>query len=168
MPRVSRKIKKKSLGYTKWNINYLRHGAFFDFLPEMEIFREVEAVREAWEIFRDEILYDWIRDKPQYGTGRPGPGTRPWAWWEFDAPELLRRVDGKPHPLENPERIAHLEKMEAEWPGYKERTGKLYFGKTACLFLPDDFEAQYEATFDLLKRHDMLLPGELEMVEAQQ
>lgn len=35
------------------------------------------ALRAAWDSARDEVLAEWIRDHP---------GTRPWAWWRFDAP----------------------------------------------------------------------------------
>ena len=33
--------------------------------------------RELWEHFKDALLADWIATRP---------GTRPWAWWKYDAP----------------------------------------------------------------------------------
>lgn len=35
------------------------------------------SLEEAWESSRGMILPTWIRERP---------GTRPWAWWAFDAP----------------------------------------------------------------------------------
>jgi hypothetical protein len=57
----------------------------------------LEEIRRDWAIHRERLLHWWIFDenKPQgmkpwtfVMTGRPG--TRPWAWWKFDAPEPLR------------------------------------------------------------------------------
>ncbi len=44
-----------------------------------EIFAwEKEARRVAWEDLREGLLADWIEEHP---------GTRPWAWWKYDAPK---------------------------------------------------------------------------------
>ena len=39
----------------------------------------------AWAQIGDEIVEDWIRDKP---------GTRPMMWWRLSAPEPGRTTDG--------------------------------------------------------------------------
>jgi hypothetical protein len=44
-----------------------------------------EDVRAAWGLVRDGLLAEWVRAKP---------GTRPAAWWSYEAPELRRRVGG--------------------------------------------------------------------------
>lgn len=36
-----------------------------------------DRLRTDWLAMRDDLLAAWIRE---------APGTRPWAWWEFDAP----------------------------------------------------------------------------------
>jgi hypothetical protein len=41
------------------------------------------ALRSAWEKSKAEILAEWIDEKP---------GTRPWAWWRYSAPEPRRQV----------------------------------------------------------------------------
>lgn len=41
---------------------------------------------EIWLQYRDRLLAEWIRLHP---------GSRPWAWWEFDAPEERERVGGQ-------------------------------------------------------------------------
>lgn len=40
-------------------------------------FFEEERLGEFWPMLREEILGNWIRENP---------GTRPAAWWRFDAP----------------------------------------------------------------------------------
>lgn len=61
-------------------VAYLESGTY----PEGEAdlwdvltFDRGNAIREAWAAVRDRVLADWIADDP---------GTRPWAWWLFDAP----------------------------------------------------------------------------------
>jgi len=55
-----------------------------------------EEARRDWEANKAELLAYWLQDPiewartnvSQFGYPRPGaPGTRPWAWWWFDAPE---------------------------------------------------------------------------------
>ena len=64
--------------------------------------KEAQA-RADWLEWRDELVQFWTqpppaheaRDAPHgfYNPTPGGPGTRPWAWWYFDAPEP-RRVTG--------------------------------------------------------------------------
>lgn len=63
--------------------------------PEQQA-EAIEEMRRDWAIHRERPLHWWItgEDGPQgmkpwtfVMTGRPG--TRPWAWWDFDAPEPL-------------------------------------------------------------------------------
>ncbi|WP_271167297.1 hypothetical protein [Hansschlegelia plantiphila] len=41
--------------------------------------------RDLWAEFGPAVLKRWIVDKP---------GTRPWCWWKYEAPEQRRRVGG--------------------------------------------------------------------------
>jgi len=159
MPRVNRKRKKKTSGYTTWHVKQLEHGHDWG----NGFGGDVEAIREGWKIFHEQILQDWIRGEPDYRREGPGPGSRPWAWWEFDAPERRQRTDGKTHPFDNPERKLHVQ--ECGGPD-DDLLYKLYHGKPECLCIHDDFFADYESEFDYLQRLDLLLPGELEMVKA--
>jgi hypothetical protein len=54
------------------------------------------AMRADWEELRDEILEwsvfgcdAWPKCPPWVFLLPEGPGFRPWAWWQFDAPEPL-------------------------------------------------------------------------------
>jgi hypothetical protein len=45
----------------------------------------ISSAEEAWEELRDELLPRFVLEHP---------GTRPWAWWRFDAPEPTRQLFG--------------------------------------------------------------------------
>lgn len=42
-------------------------------------------VRAVWDSIGEELLADWLRNHPC---------SRPWAWWEYAAPEPRRRLGG--------------------------------------------------------------------------
>jgi len=44
-----------------------------------------KSTSELWAEFREQVLEWWLKERP---------GTRPWCWWQFDAPERRRRVGG--------------------------------------------------------------------------
>jgi hypothetical protein len=44
-----------------------------------------EELGEKWAEYGAEVLAEWMREHP---------GTRPFAWWRFQAPEPRRRVGG--------------------------------------------------------------------------
>lgn len=54
-------------------------------LAAVEFFQEPDDLREIWKKIRDEILADWVIEFP---------GTRPSAWWKWDAPEPRQRIGG--------------------------------------------------------------------------
>lgn len=90
MPRVTRKAKHRREGITPAHIEQLLTGHdFFNQAFGRTLFHPstpahaYDAMREAWEDLRDELLPAWIAENP---------GTRPWAWWKFDAPEPRRRI----------------------------------------------------------------------------
>ena len=51
-------------------------------LDEYLLARGGDALQSAWRTHRSEILPEWIREYP---------GTRPFGWWQVDAPEPSRR-----------------------------------------------------------------------------
>lgn len=114
-----------------------------------------ERMQADWERHRDALLAEWISVEP---------GTRPYAWWTFDAPERRRRIDGKPHPFDNPERKARIESDRKRYPNSASDPCKLWYGRPGVLMTLDDFEAKYETEADYLRRLGLLLPGEEEMI----
>ena len=79
------------------------------------------------------------------------PGTRPWAWWEHDAPEKTRRcIDGPG---------SHYLAEHEHAPGYNPT--KVSFGLPTCLS-GWDFKnpSRYETELEYLGRLDLLEDGE--------
>lgn len=67
-----------------WHERYLLHGEDPDRgTPGCNFFQFWEwkhrgGCKETWAEHRERLLKAWIRERP---------GSRPWAWWEFDAPQ---------------------------------------------------------------------------------
>lgn len=86
MPRIKRKPHRRRSEWTNLHRAQLLHGrdhlgdAFG--LEDRGTF-DADSAREAWGELGDELVVEHI-------CGHPG--TRPWAWWMFDAPEAMRRV----------------------------------------------------------------------------
>lgn len=187
MPRVKRRTKRRRTGYTDAHIRQLLtgHEWFGDaFGRDDRGTLDVDAMREAWEALRGELLPKWIAEHP---------GTRPYAWWVFDAPERRRRIgtmrplypvkeidhmtpephcelveDGKPHPFDNPERNAKVDEWRRTYPDVANRAAyKLYFGKPSCLMTADDFEAAYESEAEYLDRLELLTDDERAVLVIQ-
>lgn len=101
-------------------------------------FRRDEAAA-AWAELREEILAAHVAEHPC---------TRPWAWWEFEAPEIRRRVDGGAHPCLPPR----------SWPAR--------WGRPAGVAGADEFEALYESVPAYLARLGLLTRAEREHLDA--
>lgn len=79
MPSLAKKRKTNHFGeITDIEMNYLLTGE--------DIFNEVDQdlIRQKWNENRDLILTEKYKDS----------GTRPFAWWQFDHPELRRKITG--------------------------------------------------------------------------
>src|SRR5262249_38366366 len=71
---------------------------------------DLDLARVAWNELRAEILDEFIANNP---------GHRPWAWWQFDAPEPRRQPETDLAYLERlnllvPSEIAVLDRLRAE------------------------------------------------------
>jgi hypothetical protein len=90
MPRKPLRPKRQRRAEVEpWMLEFLQHGRVLrddgrrsprPFLFECRCDGPFcrEPARVLWAERRGEILTDWIKTRP---------GTRPWAWWTFDAPE---------------------------------------------------------------------------------
>ncbi len=144
MPRVRRRSRER-FGLTQEHVDTLLDG-----LDLFDPFKgDDDAKRQAWESLRADLLEDWIREHP---------GTRPWAFWKFEAPELRRRINGL-HPFDNLARTVFCERV-----GYRpEIYLQTHFGTPSSLFFQDgcdDFEAVYESERAYLDRLGLLIDGE--------
>lgn len=153
MPRIRRRRRRRRTdGLTKAERSQLLYGSWWfqkEPIPH-------EERRALWEERRDELMGEWIQEEP---------GTRPWAWWEFDAPERRRRIDGKPHPFDNPTREAEIRERAAENPEPVHDATCLWYGcPRFMIVLPgrdmDDFEAVYESQREYLDRLGLLTADE--------
>ena len=168
MPRVRRRIKQRK-GYSQTHYDELLKGqGFFDGWSLEKLKQKAQSakyhnadnaellvqqvkdvlveMRELWYFEIGTMLPDWIAENP---------GTRPWAWWKFDAPERRKRIDGPCHPFDNPERIERVSTNGTElW------DNNLSLGKPSILVVEDCFDAKYETQLDYLKRLDLLIPAE--------
>lgn len=155
MPRVSRRIIRTKARHDYGEEHLLALQTGHDYF---HAFPTPEDRRTAWEDLRDEIMGEWIQKHP---------GTRPWGWWQFEAPEPRRRVDGKPHPFKNPERETKVAAWREVCPEVAAREAhKLFYGKPAVLIVPDDFAAAYEDELAYLRRLKLLTADERRRAEV--
>ena len=101
MPRKRRLAKRRKLiELTTQHFYQLRTGNdFFD--DAFGRNPNLRLMREAWEKHRENILTQWIA---------ANPGTRPWAWWKFDAPEPRPEGEGEADYLGRLGLLTDLEK----------------------------------------------------------
>jgi hypothetical protein len=156
--------------FTLGKLAQLKHGhafgwdAFTGFGQTLH--RDTPAYFEAsaaWEFLRPQILREWVTMARRPGD-HGGPGTRPFAWWMFDARERRRRIDGKPHPFDDPARQAYIANLETQHPGQRGRYTRLFYGAPCCLMRGegfDDFGMEFEEEFEFIDRLNLWLPGEL-------
>jgi hypothetical protein len=91
----------------------------------------------AWQTHRDTVLPQWVAHFP---------GTRPWVWWAYEAPERRTRVDKRKHPYEDGS-------TPTQWQ-------VLSYGLPRYLQTEDHFTALYESETSYLIRHGLLTPSE--------
>jgi|GEM_PF-4379362 len=89
MAKIRKRIGKGPGDYTSAHIHQLRCGHdFFANIGDPAFGDDMAAMRESWPVLREAVLEEHRR--------RHGLFTRPWGWWEFEAPEpqrLLRQEE---------------------------------------------------------------------------
>lgn len=117
-------------------------------------FRDEAHQRQLWNENRDRLINKDVGDGG--GPVRREPGTRPAAFWAFDAPE--------------PRRIIQNAEYWQPPPG-KENDWRRYWGMHPILHPVDNWEEagyplpEYETEASYLRRLKLLLPGEAEALE---
>jgi len=91
----TRRVRRRSAD-TEWQREFLVYGIRESDPPEVRrrplvfmaecngCFARSLVAREMWAEIKDAELARWIKERP---------GTRPYGWWEFDAPERVSCVD---------------------------------------------------------------------------
>ena len=141
-------------------------------LVDGEGFEDDEDARRAmWFEHRDELLAYWIQDPARWkrpsgmsAIDHPepgGPGTRPWAWWRYEAPEMRRPIKGT---LPDRLMIAGSGKPGLVWAARpkgcddKDWREATYYGGPH--YLGGDVPWVYEAESDYLARLGLLTDAE--------
>ena len=136
--------------FGRFDLIGLVHGHFIGFAMDTLSQNDTEGQCELWRVLKNEILAQHYQRRP---------GTRPAAWWKFDASEL-RRVLGRDVD-EDEEGNGHDDGRlpAAQDPNLPDwARGKTYFGKPIVY---DGF--LYETEHEYLKRMDLLSTGEKEI-----
>lgn len=90
-------------------------------------FSDLAEARAAWDLVREPFLAGHVERRP---------GTRPWAWWAFEAPEPRRMLEGSP--------------------GRISPVAETWFG------MPTAHACEYESERAYLWRLELLEPGDLD------
>ena len=160
MPRLRRRKKRRIADWDltgtladiearDGRIQYLTHG--FSFVSR-EAFDDDETAHAAWVEIRSLLLAKFINEMP---------GTRPWAFWEYDAPER-RRCHGK-HPFDDPARKRDMEKWRQEYPDVHRPEMDLYFGIPQMISSRAESELEFETEGEFLIRLNLLTDFEREV-----
>ena len=155
MPRRRTRRKKIGVEFSKGHRHQLLTGHYYQFLTNYgpELNDEIlKIMRRDWIENRSQLLSEWIEKKP---------GTRPWAWWFFDAPAMRRcwKYETVEDYLANKsDELLDLEKVLPELPDWARTPKKRnYFGMLAIT--PGLHVYESEEVF--LKRHKLLRKKEL-------
>ena len=111
-----------------------------------------------WAQYREEILSSWVADHP---------GTRPPAWWLYDAPEQRQRLGGKGTPWNDtdPQRSSIL-----GIPGHWVADIFIDTEHPDIEFIAEHFDPIdppiFESQAAFLKRLKLLMPGESRRLKA--
>lgn len=112
--------------------------------PVEHYFMTDEAVHGLWVTHGAEIVAEWAET---------APGTRPAAWWKYDAPENRQRLGGKGTPASD---------VSANAP---------YFVLGVPADWAEDFDPtdppMFESQAAFLKRHGLMLAGEFAWLNFQ-
>lgn len=80
--------RRVEVGTSERTRHHLLFGHDFDIFDGPDL--DADGLAAAWEELHEELLAAHIAEHP---------GTRPWAWWAFDAPESRRFLGDEPEDL---------------------------------------------------------------------
>lgn len=160
--RRARLRTKKAREHGAGDVDLLLHGFSFKHAPALARGRVAAMLRHCnqneahllWQQLRDELLPAYVIEHP---------GTRPAAWWLWDAVERRQRIDGGTHPFDNHERQTRLVALfgpRGENPEPHADAYRLAFGRPTTCVIEDDFQAEYETQTDYLDRLGLLEDSE--------
>jgi hypothetical protein len=154
MPRMPRRSMSARVTIDSvWLRLKLLDGHSYPFLLDGQDEPPEDEIREAWEQLRDWIVHVHVfglvaegDDPTLYLSNdflRKHPGSRPWAWWKYDASEPRRQIGDGPEAIGPP-----------DWFGLPRGYRGFHNPKA------------FETEADYLERLDLFLPGEAELLDA--
>jgi hypothetical protein len=136
---------RRPIGRLLWRVRTY-YQPFYDFALHYCKQHDEESQHAIWEELKDDIVREHIKYSP---------GTRPWGWWKWEAPEMHRVIAREVDP-DNKGDCLDDRVPAAEDPNLPEwAKGKFYFGKPSVYagFV-------YEDERDYLDRQDLLFEEE--------
>lgn len=168
MARPRRKAREDRLTADQWDELCTGESGF----TEASAFESEAERRGRWQRHREDLLRWWTRgpDAPDPPADRfwartPGePGTRPWAWWEYDAPERRRLTD----PDRLREHVAARRNTPEDTPDRAVETARNWTGESRFGIPRRDEDGNvyrwgyvgFESEREYLERLDLLMPWE--------
>lgn len=114
MPTTRRRIaRKRTVSVEAWQVEFVLYGKVlrpdggpsckpYLWRPEFDgCFARSNAAKELWESIRNQELPRWVKEHP---------GSRPSAWWEFDASEPRPRGESEAAYLERHDLLSPAER----------------------------------------------------------
>ena len=144
MPRVSRRSHRRRVSYNDLHMYQLLagHGFFTEDLFGHHLNPDLVAIEKAWRLLQDDLLSLHVSKLP---------GTRPWAWWVFDAPEPRQCIEGEHDCPRRDESMLRDNKTT-------------YFGRSPIYACPQCWEECHETQTAYLFRLNLLTPEEREII----
>jgi hypothetical protein len=155
-------------GVEPWQENWLLHGEETEGPNRFSFLTWSDKDRlQTWAFIKGKAINDWIEEHP---------GTRPFAWWLYDAPrEPVKGFDPDTYREAQRRRIGGIGTCEHDLHG-----GTLDFEKGIPRYFAFPSEAkgearvkayneknppQYESEAAYLQRHELLTPAEIKWLE---
>lgn len=133
-----------------------------------EVIMAGDEIKKTWKAIQDGFLAEWIQKKP---------GSRPWVWWRWDAPEPRLRLGGVGTPEHEILAVAPFYEygIPASWVSkfqeeyYNGRARDIHGNLIECQWKEGDFAGKtidprdpprYESQATYLRRLKLFLPNE--------
>jgi len=151
----------------KWKIEFLKNGIIPDDLAPLgldclDFFYprdDDDGQQVAWQEHKTAIMRTWIAKSP---------GSRCWAWWKFEAPEIRRRIGGTGTCAHDT--LSYKPEFEFGMPThwtdkFDEKFCRKMKTKKKIIAIDADDRPTYESEATYLRRLDLLSEAEMKKLK---
>ena len=142
-----RKLGPRSLStkgrLTRERLQFLLQG--YNFFGEA--FADDADAEKCWRDHGPKIMRSWIKSSP---------GSRPWAWWKFDATERRRCTSGK-HPFDEPDFESQRRKTELDIAELRFGIPQYYSAEQIASKISFETEEVYLKRLNLMSDYELIL-----------